>query len=204
MEGSSMTIRIKLLTAFVALGVAISLGVGVAPSEASTSRDLYKQPGQSFVSPPGTAQVVEREEFTAIRYTVVVWPVPASTAVSSAFGWRTTPYWGDHQGVDLTPGAGAPVRAVAKGTVSYAGCSGGLGCHVVVEHVIDGVPTQTTYGHMQFGSITVSQGQGVAFGQVVGRVGSTGASTGNHLHFEVHVGGAVIDPYTWIITHRTD
>lgn len=204
MEGSSVSIRIKLLTALVALGMAVTWGAGAAPSEASVKGLPPVQAGQTLTVPSGPAQDATRDEYTVTAYTVVVWPVPASTEVSSGFGWRTVPYWGDHRGVDLTPGGGAPVHVVSKGTVSYAGCGGGLGCHVVVEHVIDGVPTQTTYGHMQFGSIQVSQGQDVAFGQVLGRVGSTGASTGNHLHFEVHVNGAAIDPYHWIRTHWTD
>lgn len=204
MEAGSVSIRLKLLTVLTAFGVALTWGIGSAPSEAAVTGEITFLEGQTYTAPLSVAPTANRDAFEVVQYTPVIWPVNPATEVSSGFGWRTRPYSGDHLGVDLTPGGGTPVQVVASGTVSFAGCSGGLGCHVVVEHSIDGVATQTTYGHMQYDSILVSQGQQVTWGQQIGLVGDTGASTGNHLHFEVHVNGEPVDPYAWIVVHATE
>lgn len=128
------------------------------------------------------------------------WPVPGFTRVSSAFGWRTHPIFGGrrfHTGIDIgrradgTSIGGAPIVAVGSGTVLSAGYRGGYGNTVIIDHG-DGVTT--LYAHQRAGSITVSPGQRVKRGQRVGAVGSTGNSTGPHLHFEVRVNGVPKNP----------
>jgi murein DD-endopeptidase MepM/ murein hydrolase activator NlpD len=105
----------------------------------------------------------------------------------------------NHQGLDFTPGSGYPINSIADGVVSLVEVSGGgLGNQVVVDHVVNGQKVQSVYGHMQYGSIKVAVGQSVTVGQVLGNVGSTGASTGAHLHLEIHLDGTPIDPFAWL------
>jgi murein DD-endopeptidase MepM/ murein hydrolase activator NlpD len=116
----------------------------------------------------------------------------ASARLTSGFGWRTHPLsggWRPHSGVDLAAPHGSPIVATAGGVVGTAGWSGGYGLLVAVSHG-DGV--QTRYGHLS--RLAVAPGQQVAAGQVIGYVGSTGDSTGPHLHYEVRVDGRAIDP----------
>ncbi len=118
----------------------------------------------------------------------LIWPVNAP--ITSPFGWR----WGRmHEGLDLGAASGAPIAAAAAGAVIYAGWLGGYGNLVVIDH---GGGLATAYGHQS--SIAVSVGQEVAQGQVIGYVGSTGHSTGPHLHFEVRVDGAAVDPLGYL------
>ena len=78
--------------------------------------------------------------------------------------------------------------------------NGGLGVHVIIDHKVGGQLVSSLYGHMQQGSLTVRQGQTVAVGQILGQVGSTGQSTGAHLHFEILLGGDTpTDPYAWLL-----
>jgi peptidoglycan hydrolase FlgJ len=119
-------------------------------------------------------------------------PLPVSGQVSSAYGWRTDPFNGRarfHSGVDIAAAYGREVPAVGDGRVVFAGEQGGYGNTVVVEHA-GGV--RTRYAHLS--SVQVSEGQDVASGTVVGRVGSSGRSTGPHLHFEVLQDGRAVDP----------
>jgi murein DD-endopeptidase MepM/ murein hydrolase activator NlpD len=117
-----------------------------------------------------------------------IWPV--NGAVVSGFG----PRWGRmHEGVDIAAGFGTPILAAAAGTVSYAGWLGGYGNLVVVEH---GGGIATAYAHQQ--QIYVSLGTSVSQGQQLGEVGSTGNSSGPHLHFEVRVNGSAVDPLGYL------
>jgi murein DD-endopeptidase MepM/ murein hydrolase activator NlpD len=117
-----------------------------------------------------------------------IWPVDAP--ITSPFGWR----WGRmHEGIDLGAAYGAPIAAAAAGTVIYAGWEGGYGNLTVIDH---GGGLATAYGHQS--RIAVSVGQGVAQGEIVGYVGSTGHSTGPHLHFEVRVNGQAVDPLGYL------
>lgn len=117
-----------------------------------------------------------------------IWPVSAS--ITSPFGWR----WGRmHEGIDLGAGEGTPIAAAAAGTVIHAGWLGGYGNLVVIDH---GGGISTAYGHQS--SIAVSTGQAVAQGEVIGYVGNTGHSFGAHLHFEVRVNGAAVDPLGYL------
>ncbi|MCM3695642.1 M23 family metallopeptidase [Microbacterium oleivorans] len=135
----------------------------------------------------------------------VQWPFPVGVPISAQFG--STSYLSKfsraHHGTDFTPGAGAEVHAVAAGTVRIATEAGGdYGVTVVIDHIIDGQLVSTRYGHMQYGSLRVSPGETVDAGDVIGRVGSTGKSTGAHLHLEVLLGGTTrIDPLPWLKEH---
>jgi murein DD-endopeptidase MepM/ murein hydrolase activator NlpD len=117
-----------------------------------------------------------------------VWPVHG--VLTSYFGWR----WGRmHEGIDLAVGSGTPVVASAAGTVIHAGWMGGYGNLVVVDH---GGGVATAYGHNT--SVTVGVGQQVAQGQLIAYSGNTGNSTGPHVHFEVRINGAAVDPLGYL------
>jgi murein DD-endopeptidase MepM/ murein hydrolase activator NlpD len=117
-----------------------------------------------------------------------IWPCDG--VVVSGFGMR----WGRmHEGIDIGCAYGTPNRAAAAGTVIYAGWLGGYGNLVVVDH---GNGLATAYAHAS--SILVSVGQSVAQGQTVSLVGSTGNSSGPHLHFEVRVNGVAVDPLPYL------
>lgn len=122
----------------------------------------------------------------------LIWPTPSCTTNSSAYGWRIHPIYGTrkfHAGEDIPAGYGAEILAAASGTVITAGWVSGYGNYTVIDH---GGGMMTAYGHQS--SIAVSVGQTVTQGQVIGYVGSTGNSTGPHLHFEVYINGATVDP----------
>lgn len=147
--------------------------------------------------------------YTSLSYinlptSAVQWPF-VSSPISSDFGARSAPCRGCssyHNGLDFTPGAGTPIAAMSAGVVREVNHStSGLGTHVIIDHQIDGQLVSSVYGHMQAGSTTVVPGQTVNVGTPVGLVGNTGASTGAHLHFEVHVQGAPTDPFAWLMAH---
>lgn len=125
-------------------------------------------------------------------------PVPGP--ITSPFGNRLDPYyhvWQLHTGVDIGAPAGTPIVAAAAGRVSQAGWFGGYGNYTCIDDgQADGQRLSTCYGHQQ--KILVTPGEQVNAGQVIGLVGSTGASTGPHLHFEVRLGGRPVDPLPWI------
>lgn len=113
--------------------------------------------------------------------------LPATGEISSPFGRR----WGRmHNGVDIADDYGTPVRAALGGKVVYAGWISGYGYSVMLEHQ-NGY--STLYGHMQ--AVLVEAGQRVRQGQSLGKMGSTGNSTGPHVHFEVRKDGALINPF---------
>ena len=122
------------------------------------------------------------------------WVRPASGYVISPYGYRVHPITGavtKHDGADLASGCYTPIVAATAGTVDYAGWYGGYGNYVRISH---GGGVQTAYGHIVNGGYRVASGQRVSAGQLIALVGSTGASTGCHTHYEVHLGGATVDP----------
>ncbi len=117
-------------------------------------------------------------------------------SVTCAYGWRTHPVWGYqsfHTGVDLAANQGDPIYAVAAGTVTTATYQEAYGYCVEISH---GNGYGSFYGHMT--KYIVSVGDYVSQGQVIGYVGSTGWSTGPHLHFEVHLNGSTVNPMDYI------
>lgn len=111
---------------------------------------------------------------------------PANGSVTSGFGYR----WGSlHAGIDIANGIGTPIRAAKAGTIILAGWNGGYGNAIVIDH---GGGLSTLYGHMT--RLRASEGQRVDQGDVIGDMGSTGNSTGSHLHFETRVNGSPRNP----------
>lgn len=123
-------------------------------------------------------------------------PISSGRAMSSGFGLRNHPIYGGlraHKGVDLPAATGTPIRATADGLVGKAERFGGYGLYVQLEH---GGNLETRYGHMS--RIAVAEGQRVHKGDVIGYVGSTGHSTGPHLHYEVRVAGQAVNPLAYM------
>ena len=138
----------------------------------------------------GKQAIVEHLDYIAHRPTG--WPV-SGALLTDRFGTRWSPFgWGQqhHEGIDLALGYGESTVATAAGTVVHAGwLAGGYGYTVIIDH---GYGFQTLYAH--FGSIGVDEGDTVARGDVIGWVGSTGNSTGPHVHYEVILNGVPVDP----------
>ena len=137
----------------------------------------YDEAGESVVTGNG--------EFTH--------PCPGYNSISSTFGWRSFDS-SFHKGVDFAASTGTPIYAAASGTVVIAGYSGSAGNWVVISH---GGGLTTKYMHM-VSTPLVSPGQSVSAGQNIGYVGTTGYSTGPHLHFQVEVGGTAVNPMYYL------
>lgn len=197
--------------AIVAVGFAALLVGGVAlPAYAqATALPAYVAPKlQSLaVSAALPLPVISRDTYSVTVPPPLQWPVDPGSPISDGFGPRIAPCAGCssyHEGVDFDPGYGATVHAIAAGVVVETNNPGysALGIHVAIEHVIDGQTIVSAYGHMQVGSMKLKVGDIVHAGQPIGLVGSTGASTGAHLHFEIRQGGTTpIDPLVWMHAH---
>ncbi len=139
-----------------------------------------------------------QQEYTGVGSTATgtyTWPCPSSTYISSLYGMRIHPIFlteRHHNGIDVSANEGASLVAIDSGTVQIATYSSSAGNYVVIYHSSG---TTSTYMHMS--SMAVSAGDTVTKGQVIGYVGSTGWSTGPHLHFEMTVGGATVDPLNY-------
>lgn len=129
-----------------------------------------------------------------LSFTGFICPLKSYSRISSEYGWRKNPVTGVnklHAGTDFAAPGGTPIYAAASGYVQVAGwSSGGYGNYVIIYHgkMSDGNQYSTLYGHMR--SVATSAGKYVQQGEVIGYVGSTGNSTGNHLHLEVWKGGS--------------
>ena len=123
----------------------------------------------------------------------LLWPTDGT--VTSGFGYRNHPIFKQrrlHAGIDIPAGTGQPIYAAGDGTVVLAGTHGGYGNAVVIDH---GDGMQTVYAHQS--ELAVVKGEEILAGDTVGYVGSTGYSTGPHLHFEIRLGGTPTDPLEW-------
>jgi murein DD-endopeptidase MepM/ murein hydrolase activator NlpD len=135
-------------------------------------------------APPATLPAGPTQE-TASGF---IWPV--NGPVTSPFGWR----WGRmHEGIDIALPAGTPIHAAKEGTVAIAAPTGGYGNYTCINH---GGGLSTCYAHQS--SYAVGVGDSVSQGQVIGNVGCTGSCFGDHLHFEVRVDGAAVDPMGYL------
>ncbi len=129
---------------------------------------------------------------------VLSYPVNSVT-ITSGYGWRVHPISGVrrmHTGTDFRARCGTPILAAAAGEVVWAQRRGGYGNQVMVDHgVLAGRSMMTSYSHLS--GFAAGAGQHVGRGQVIGYGGTTGASTGCHLHFEVYVNGSHTNPMAW-------
>lgn len=186
-------------------GIASEYGsdfVQIAEANPDVDAEALQQ-GQVLVVPGGQPIVKRLSNMVASRGTeraashsgaFARWPV--NDLVTDHFGWRTHPVYGTrhfHDGIDINAPAGTPVAVVARGRVTYVGYLGGYGLAVKVDHG-DGLVTM--YAHLS--KALVEPGQTVAGGDRIALSGSTGTSTGPHLHFSVFVGGSPVDPVGWL------
>jgi murein DD-endopeptidase MepM/ murein hydrolase activator NlpD len=186
-----------------------------------TSRKLAEKSGVVGASLPGTggpAFPLDADSFAALEnkmknlerslraqenvlrdrgYTPTVWPVVGK--LESGFGGRGNPFGGGsyefHSGQDIEAAWGDPIVAGASGTVTFVGWQNGYGQLIVIDH---GGGLTTRYGHLSH--IDVAQGQTVARSGFIGRVGSTGRSTGPHLHYEVRFNDEPVNPLQYLMT----
>ncbi len=182
------------------VGAPVSIPAGVSaaayrqflPHAADASSATSSADRPSYAAASAATSDVAAPDGGASRRDAVPFGLEIAGRVSSTYGWRRDPIHGRakfHGGIDLAARYGTEVPAAADGTVVSAGEQGGYGLTVVVKHR-DGF--QTRYAHLS--SIDVHEGDAVGKGELLGRVGSTGRSTGPHLHFEVLKGGQRIDP----------
>jgi Membrane proteins related to metalloendopeptidases len=126
------------------------------------------------------------------------WAVPLAGPITDGFGWRVAPCDGCtsfHEGADIGASYGSIIHAAHDGVIEYTGWYGGYGNFILMSN---GNGYETAYGHIEDGGILVGIGQRVVAGEAIARVGSTGHSTGPHLHFEVRTGGTPIDPVSFM------
>lgn len=154
---------------------------------------------ESLVTLEAKMNRIERElrDYEAkIGNTPSIWPVEGT--LESGFGGRRNPFGGSsyefHSGQDIDAAFGAPVIAGASGTVTFCGWQNGYGQLVVIDH---GGGLTTRYGHLS--TIVASVGQLIREGEVLGRVGSTGRSTGPHLHYEVRINDQPVNPLQYLL-----
>jgi lysostaphin len=123
-------------------------------------------------------------------------PTTKGSPMTSGFGWRIHPLTGKrkfHSGIDFGASEGSPIYAFEAGKVEFAGSKGGYGKAVIINH---GARKSTLYGHAK--ALSVRKGERVATGQMIGEVGSTGFSTGPHLHFEVRLNNKPVNPRPYL------
>ena len=170
-----------------------------APPPAEAPAPAAPAPEESPAAEPAAEPAPEPAAEPAAEPAEEAASVPLdSLRVTSPFGWRENPLLGNgalewHTGIDFGAPMGTPVKSTAPGTVVYAEYHQYGGLRIVVDHG-DGV--QTTYNHLN--EIWVEVGQEVGFNEVIGSVGSTGNSTGPHLHFEVLLNEEYQDPAVWL------
>lgn len=189
-------------------GVLTDLGINVSKALPAPSGAV----GGPFVAPSlggGDEKVFERQlyrihlsraQYDRLTRTLadvpVRKPVTGDIDMSSGFGMRMDPFLRSpalHTGLDMRGDTGDPVRVTANGTVTTAGVSGGYGKMIEVDH---GNGLATRYGHLS--AIDVKVGERVRIGQIIGKIGSTGRSTGPHLHYETRVDGEAVDPQKYL------
>ncbi len=192
--------------------VAATFGIAAAPAHAGDTNTAAVVGAIDTSKISGTAQDGDDAQFQQL---FAKWEEPTSvgpaklrvavpsrmpledTRLTSDFGMRTHPVLGgrrNHKGVDLSAPSGTPIYATADGFVSKAEWYSSYGNYVSIEH---GAELQTRYAHMS--RIAVAPGTRVKKGEIIGYVGSTGRSTGPHLHYEVRIGGEAVNPIPYMV-----
>ncbi len=190
-------------------GVITDLGLDMAQLEAATPKGGMGGPFVPVVKPSSDAGAFERQLYRinltraqvdkltrTLSLVPYRKPVIGNVEFSSGFGVRSDPFLGRpamHTGLDFRASTGDPVRATANGKVVNAGWAGGYGRMVEIDH---GNGLSTRYGHLS--EIGVKVGEQIKIGQVIGAVGSTGRSTGPHLHYETRIDGDAVDPQKFL------
>jgi murein DD-endopeptidase MepM/ murein hydrolase activator NlpD len=148
---------------------------------ASNPTPVVSNPIKQVVAPPPSVQTPAGSGY--------IWPTSA-TIVTQYYGWR-------HTGIDIAGPAGSALYAARSGEVikSQCGWNGGYGCHIIIDH---GGGVQTLYAHALTDGLLVGVGEQVTQGDTIALMGSTGRSTGPHIHFEVRVNGQRVNPYQYI------
>ncbi|MEW9669480.1 murein hydrolase activator EnvC [Ammoniphilus sp. 3BR4] len=139
--------------------------------------------------------LLQQKKYTGGRF---AWPVPDSSSITSQFGTRTDPFTGrttSHNGLDIGAPQGTTIVAAADGVVLISGYVRGYGNMISIDH---GGDLSTLYGHIREGGLMVQEGQSVKKGQKIAEVGSTGRSTGPHLHFGVYKGRTAVSPMGYL------
>jgi murein DD-endopeptidase MepM/ murein hydrolase activator NlpD len=189
-------------------GVFSDLGLDMAELEAATPRAGVGGPYVPVRLPPGAGAFerqlyrinISRAQVERLSRTLALVPyrkpVIGEVEFTSGFGVRSDPFLGRpamHTGLDFRAATGDPVRATANGKVAASGWAGGYGRMVEIDH---GNGLSTRYGHLS--EINVKVGDQIRIGQVIGAVGSTGRSTGPHLHYETRIDGDAVDPQKFL------
>ncbi len=176
------------------------------PAILAKHRELFTQYAYSLVDElEAQANLEELDQQKLVNFmhanndvllsTPSIWP--ADGFLSSNFGGRSSPFTGRgqaHKGIDIANRPGTPIWAPARGVVTFAGSDGAYGLSIVIDH---GNNVTTRYAHMQ--KLLVKDGQFVQRGEAIGAMGSSGRSTGPHLHYEVRLGGVPVNPMRYIL-----
>jgi len=208
----TLTSALAALAMFAASAMPAHASAGTSMATATLAPSVRTQ--DYAVTQAISASALDRDEFTvgggsagapgtSVSYGGEIRsPFPGPVRMSSGFGYRSAPCGACsslHQGLDFNPGMGAPIGAVAAGTVRVSGTYFSYGTAVIIDHVVDGREVSTLYGHMIPGSSPLKVGDTVEAGEFIGKVGSSGVSTGAHLHLEVWMDGVTpIDPEAWL------
>ena len=167
-----------------------------------TDRKTYERAERELARQSANIQsmIARNRGSSTVKITSTGFIKPIGGRITSPFGWRTHPIFNSrtfHSGVDIAGPNRGSIKASNSGKVIYCGWYGGYGKVVILDHgVVNGKPTTTLYAHMS--SIRVAQGQFVNKGEVVGYEGTTGYSTGPHVHFEVRINGKPNNPLNYI------
>jgi murein DD-endopeptidase MepM/ murein hydrolase activator NlpD len=203
-RGSLWFQRGKVKTILASIGMLGALAA-TAPAQATSTDDPYGDASEVNMSPLGPSDVGFSNLFASLQrmdgnartaaYIPSGRPVE-KLSLTSNFGVRSDPFNGGarmHKGIDIPGPIGTPIHATADGIISRAGWASGYGNLVQISH---GSGMETRYGHMS--KLLVAENSYVKRGQVIGLMGSTGRSTGSHLHYEVRVDGAAINPLPFV------
>ncbi|MDH6235654.1 M23 family metallopeptidase [Cryobacterium sp. CG_9.6] len=170
----------------------------------TVERDGYSS---STIAEVAAASGIRLEaSFTNNPNGTIQWPFAVGVHIGDEMGPRNCAGCSaNHGGQDFNPGLGAPIQSIADGVVSLAeDGEGSLGVHMIIDHMVDGQLVSSVYAHMIHGSMNFKTGDVVKVGQAIGKTGSTGMSTGPHLHFEIREGGirgTKVNPLTWLYAH---